>query len=126
MPEQADLSAVVAHVEAALAQRQYADALSLADAALKRAPDHARLWALKGAAEQASLDSLAAIASYERAIGLDDRDHAAALALAELYAAANAIDSAEALLTWLLAETDDAFIRAAAETLQQRLTERRP
>lgn len=122
-----DVSGARALVSAASAAAQRAswdDALSLARAAIAIDEKSPRAWSLVGAALEAKQHLTESRQAYERAVSLDDKDLATALACARVQARTGAVTAARALVTYvLLRENGAPTLRAEAYALLRTLDE---
>lgn len=107
----------------ALRAQMYDDVMSILHAALVIDPDSAQAWSLCGIVfERRNRDDDARVA-YETALGLNEEDLVTAMALAQIYVRQEMLSRAQALLTWLVEESEDApLIRARAVALARRVT----
>ena len=120
----ADARSLVAAATTAAQTAQWDDALALARAAIAVDAASPRAWALVGAALEAQGKLTDARRALERAVSLDDRDLATAVACARVQAKTGAVTAARALLTYvLLRETGAPALRAEAYTLLHAIDE---
>jgi tetratricopeptide (TPR) repeat protein len=120
----ADARSLVAAAATAAQTASWDDALALARAALAVDPLHPRAWGLVGTALEAQGKHGEARTALEKAVSLDDRDLATAVACARVQAKTGAVTAARALLTYvLLRESGAPALRAEAYTLLHALDE---
>lgn len=89
-------------------------------------PDLPEVWSMLGSVYEKLRAPDKAERSFELAVGLDDENWPAAMALARLLAARGAHDRALSLTHWILSRAEDApRVRFAAAQLRAELLERR-
>jgi tetratricopeptide (TPR) repeat protein len=120
----ADARSLVAAATTAAQTAQWDDVLALARAAIAVDAKSPRAWALVGAALEAQGNHAEARPALERAVSLDDKDLATAVACARVQAKTGAVTAARALLTYvLLRESGAPALRAEAYALLHALDE---
>jgi tetratricopeptide (TPR) repeat protein len=120
----ANARSLVAAATTAAQMAKWDDVLALARAAIAVEADSPRAWALVGAALEAKGSLSEARPALERAVSLDDKDLATAVACARVQAMTGAVTAARALLTYvLLRESGAPALRAEADTLLHSIDE---
>lgn len=119
-----DARALVTAAAAAAQLARWDDVLALARAAIAVDAGSARAWSLAGTALEQLGDLAQARSALERAVSLDDKDLATALAAARVQAKTGARSAARALASYVLLHENNApALRSEAQALVRALTD---